>query len=139
MNFVSAARRRRASAPGLALTSMIDVIFLLLIYFIVSSTYTPPEAELTPAIRTERDSAGRAAEFTPQVVDVLPGRDGAVFRVGARTVADARSLAGLLSGLPRDPGVIVRGDNEAPTEGVFAALQACRDAGFEKVTYVPAK
>jgi len=139
MNFVSAARRRRAAAPGLALTSMIDVIFLLLIYFIVSSTYTPPEAELTPAIRTERDAAGRAAELTPQIVEVLPGRDGAVFRLGARTVGDARSLVTLLRELPRDPGVIVRGDNRAPTEGVFAALQACRDAGFDKVTYVPAR
>lgn len=139
MNFVTDARRRRKGAPGLALTSMIDVIFLLLIYFIVSSTYTPPEAELTPAIRTQRDAAGRAAELTPQIVDVLPGREGAVFRLGARTVGDRESLIALLQNLPRDPGVIVRGDNGAPTEGVFAALQACRDAGFDKVTYVPAR
>ena len=118
---------------------MIDVIFLLLIYFVVSSTYTPPESELTPALRTERDAAGRSSDLTPQVVEV--SREGAavVYRVGAQRVTGRAELIALLRTLPRAPGVVVRGSDGATTEGAFGAIQACRDAGFDKVTYVPGR
>ena len=39
--------------------------------------------------------------------------------------------------LPKDGGVFVRPSNEVPVSATAAALQACRDAGFDMVTYVP--
>lgn len=128
----------RSVANRLQVTSMIDVIFLLLIFFMVTTTFSQPEGRLTPGLKEERAGAGRASDFEPQIVDVI--RQGArdVYQLGDRIFADKRSLSKALSELPKDPGVFVRVSNEVSVSSAAAAIQACRDAGFEKVSYVPA-
>ena len=39
--------RRRAKAPALALTSMLDVIFLLLCFFVTASVFSQWESEIS--------------------------------------------------------------------------------------------
>jgi biopolymer transport protein ExbD len=139
MNFKPSASRSRRGLVRLELTSMIDVIFLLLVYFILSTTYQPPESQLAPALRTQSDASGRSSELTPQIVDVgiIGGEPG--FQIGSRVLRSKKALTELLAGLSREGGVVVRGSPAARVEQVAAALQACRDADFAKVTYVPAK
>ncbi len=131
--------RDRKGPLGLQLTSMIDIIFLLLIYFILSTTYEPPESQLTPGLQTQRDASGRSSELTPQVVDVLEIDGTPSFRLGARVMTSQSDLTDLLEQLPKDVGVIVRGAGNVPVHAATDALQAARDAGFVKVTYVPAR
>lgn len=120
------------------LTSLIDVVFLLLIYFMVTSNLTRPEADLPSALKSDRQG-GAAADLTPQVIWVeRDAGDRIVYRLGARLLFDKVSLAAVLKELPREAGVFVRGRSNVPWEAVAAGLQACEDAGFEKVTYVPA-
>lgn len=139
MNLKPTGRFARAGAPRLEVTAMIDIIFLLLIYFILSTTYEPPESQLTPALQVQHDGAGRASELTPQVVEVtmidrLPG-----FRLGSHVIRDQDELTGILRQLPKAQGVIIRGHDAVATEWATSALQAARDAGFVRVTYVPAR
>lgn len=139
MNLKPTGRFARRGAPRLEITAMIDIIFLLLIYFILSTTYDPPESQLTPALQVQRDGAGRASELTPQVVEVtlidrLPG-----FRLGSRVFRNQEELTGVLRQLPKAQGVIIRGHDVVTTEWATSALQAARDAGFSRVTYVPAR
>jgi len=133
------AGRRRPAPTALQITSMIDVIFLLLIYFILSTTYEPPESQLTPALQTQRDASGRSSELTPQIVDVVEIAGVPSFRLGAQVLTEQSELTRLLERLPKDPGVIVRGAGSVPVRSATDALQAARDAGFVKVTYVPAR
>ena len=121
------------------MTPMIDVIFLLLIYFFLSTTYRPPESRLSPALQAERVGGGSGADFTPQIVDValFDGRPG--FQIGMRLVFDRESLTRLLERLPKEGGVFVRGGNDVSASWAIDALQAATDAGFFKVTYVPTK
>mgnify|MGYP001067677273 CR=1 FL=1 len=140
MDFTQSKRSARSRLMGgLQLTSMVDVIFLLLIYFLLTTTYTPPEARLTPALQAERVSGGAAADLEPQVVHVelVDGRPG--FRIGERVLREQSSLRNVLQQLPKDAGVFVRGAHDAPVGFGVAALQAAYDAGFFKVTYVPAR
>lgn len=140
MNFMPAAHRLNRARPGLALLGMIDVIFLLLIYFILTTTYARPEAELTSALQTQREAAGRLSDLTPQVIEVSRSGAGAVrYTVGGRVFESRSALLELLRVLPREAGIVVRGSDRALAEDAFAALQACRDAGFDRVTYVPAR
>ena len=121
------------------LTSLIDCVFLLLIYFMVTSNMSRPETDLASALKSDRQG-GAAADLTPQVIWVERNAEQRiVYRLGARVLFDKSALTAVLRQLPHETGVFVRGRSGVPWEAVAAALQACEDARFEKVTYVPAE
>jgi hypothetical protein len=64
--------------------------------------------------------------------------DGVVFRLGAHALTELSDLRRLLLELPKASGVVVRVANDVPVDAAAAALQTCKDAGFVKVSYVPA-
>lgn len=130
--------QRDSGLGRLPITPMIDIVFLLLIYFMVTSTLTPSESDLASALASERQEGGAAADFEPQIVTVDALDGGAVFRIGDRTVTDQRELTVLLQALPKEGGVFIRGLDRAPIWAIAAAKQAAVDAGFTKRTYVPA-
>lgn len=138
MNFTPHANEARPRAARLPMTTMIDVVFLLLVFFMVTATMTPAESELSSALQVERQSGGRAADLTPQVVQVRMGSEGVEFGVGERRLRTAEELLEVLIRLPKEAGVFVRVSDQAPVDAAVAALQACKDAGFTKVSYVAA-
>lgn len=121
----------------LNLTAMIDVIFLLLIFFLVSTSYTPPESELHPALRAERVGAGAAADLQPQVVEVKLVDGTPAFVLGERYTRDRQEMLRWLQPLPRDAGIFVKASSQLTVDWAAALLQIARDAGFDRVTYVP--
>ena len=124
----------------LNLASMIDVVFLLLIFFFFSSVNAPSESQLTPNIQTQSaDSASRSTDFAPQVVSVTGVEGRPAYRIGSRLIRQRGELLTLLRDLPHEPGVFVKVDDAVPIGFAVGALQCCRDAGFDKVTYVPKK
>lgn len=56
--------------PNLDISSMIDVAFLLLIYFIVTSTLDPKEADLGIQLPTTESSASTAVEIDQMTIEV---------------------------------------------------------------------
>ncbi|TVQ77962.1 MAG: biopolymer transporter ExbD [Phycisphaeraceae bacterium] len=140
MNFVPKEKRRmRSRLLRMEMTPMIDVIFLLLIYFFLTSSYTPPESSLTPALQAERISSGAGADFQPQIVEVALVNGRPVFRLLDQVFSTQEQLQTALSALPKEPGVFIRGSGVSVAGHAVSALQAARDAGFERVTYVPAR
>ena len=137
-------RARRSRRPvdrvTLNLASMIDVTFLLLIYFMVTMVLAKPEDRLNPTLQTRSESAvGPTADFQPQIVDVVRQEQAAVFRLGLEVYADKTSLTAALRRLYIPAGLFVRASGDVPVGAVAAAIQSGRDAGFEQVTYVPAQ
>jgi len=124
--------RKRAQLP---ITPMIDVVFLLLIYFMVTSTITPSESRLESAIQTE-SKGGSGSDMQPQIVYVEL-RTEPVFRVGQRVLRTKAELLAVLEQLPKGGGVFIKVDDLVPVSAAAAAMQASKDAGFTKVTYVP--
>lgn len=141
MRFTRAVRRRRRrEGITLNLASMIDVTFLLLLYFMVTTVLARPEDRLSPSLQTESDSnAGPAADFQPQIVEVRRIQGAPAYRVGSQVVGDAQALTAALRNLHKPSGLFVRVFDDVPVGFAAAALQAGRDAGFEQVTYVPAE
>lgn len=133
------ARSSRAIVEKLPLTALLDVIFFLLLYFIMAGSLTPPESQLAAAITAERRGAGGGGSLSAQVVYVEAGSaERARYRLGARVIEDQQQLAAVLAALPKDPGVVVRASDEAPTWATAGALQAAHDAGFVRISYVGA-
>lgn len=127
-------RSRRLGA--LPLISLIDIVFLLLIYFLVTSDFSQEERRIRSAVQTEGGGV-RAVELQPQIIDVAAEGSGVRFTIGQIVVRDQSSLQQFLERLPREPGVAIRAEPDAPIRGIAMALQAAKDAGFEKRSYVP--
>lgn len=118
---------------------MIDVTFLLLIYFLQTMIVAPDEDQLTPAIQTQdKESTGELQDFQPQIIEVRTISGDFTYRLGSQLFFDAQSLESALRPLPKDTGVFIRVHGDVPAGFAVSALQASHDAGFEKVTYVPA-
>ena len=80
---LSSHKIERESRLELSMTSMIDVVFLLLIFFMVSSSFVKTERDLDSGIKVERQSASQQqSDFEPAIVDVVES-DGS-FRLSAR-------------------------------------------------------
>ena len=138
----TARRRHRRSRPTIAvnLTAMIDVTFLLLLYFLVTTVLAIPEDRLSPALQTRSESAaGPTADFQPQIIDVLLVDGTPAYRLGTEIFADRRSLTKALEALHKPSGLFVNVYDDVPVGAAASAIQAGRDAGFEQVTYVPAE
>lgn len=88
-------------------------------------------------MQQDRKGAGKAADLAPQIVNVELVNGLPVFRIGTRALNSKSDLTEFLKTLPHEAGVFVRGSNLAPVHAIAAVLQATKDAGFTKVTYVP--
>lgn len=130
--------RRRPRSITLNLASMIDVTFLLLMYFMVTMVLAQPEDRLSPSLQTRADSAaGPAADFQPQIVEVLLVDRTPAYRLGTEIFRSKRELLAALHHLHTPAGLFVKVSDGVPVGFAAAAIQAARDAGFEQVTYVP--
>jgi biopolymer transport protein ExbD len=140
MNFLGSQDRRFAiEKVRLPLVALIDVVLFLLLYFVMAGTLAPEETELPAALRTERQAAGPGADLQPQILYVERSAGQTRYRLGERAVSDRPGLEALLKQLPRETGVTVRVSPDVQVQDAVAALQACRNARFEKVSYVAQK
>ncbi len=128
--------RRSAHGPiSLSMTSMIDATFLLLAYFIFTTSAGMQESQLMADVSAAR-SGTAASALSPQIIDVESDANGTLFRIGSREMRARADLAAVLKQLPHEIGVVIRVHAGPNVAAVAAAMQASQDAGFAKVTYV---
>lgn len=123
----------------LPLIALIDVILFILLYFMMAGTLSAEEADLATALRAEKAQAAAAADLLPQTVTVESVGGVVQYRLGERVFANREQLTAVLKQLPREMGVVIKGHGEPPVSAVAAAVQASKDAGFTKVSYVPVR
>jgi biopolymer transport protein ExbD len=135
---LSRTKRTELEIPRLPLVALIDVVFFLLLYFIMAGNLAPIEPNLETALRTDKRSGEASSNLIPQIVSVDATSEGRwVYRLGERTLTDKESLATVLKSLSKQGGVVVRVSGSVPVHAVAGAIQACKDAGFTKISYVP--
>jgi len=117
------------------ITPLIDVVFLLLIFFMVSTTFNR-ESELQ--INLPLASAG-SVELPPELVEIVIAKDGS-FVIAGKQLRDAdastvqKALAAAI-GSERDQPVVLRADGETPHQAVITAMDAARKLGISKLTF----
>jgi biopolymer transport protein ExbD len=123
---------------ALSMTSMIDVVFLLLIFFMTTASFVKTERDLDSTIKVDEKSAAEASDLEPAIVEIVPGGSGFIFRVGSRELTSREELTDVLRAFPNKlDGAFVRVSGGAPFRMAAAAIQACKDADFVAVSYVP--
>lgn len=116
-----------SKSPQLALTSMLDVIFLLLCFFVTVSVFSQWENEISITLPQAK---------TSDEPDRLPGEivvnlfaDGAIKVNGnAMTLADLGERLKKLSRFYPGQAVIIRSDKETKYENLVRLLDTCRDS-----------
>ena len=114
----------------ITLTPLIDVVFLLLIFFMVSTTF---EREAEIAIELPEADA-KAANPEAEAIEVWIDAHGRYFLGGSPLPATgARDLSSALEALvpagPR-PALVINADAATPYQAVITAMDAASRAGF---------
>ena len=114
-------------------------MFLLLVFFLVTSTFLLPERQIASNITVSNEDSARApVDLEPAVVEVMLMSDKPYYKIGAFTTEDERQLIDFLSDfVNKQDGAFVRASDDVPFEITTRAIAACRIGGFETVTYVP--
>jgi len=116
---------------GLELTPMIDVVFLLMIFFLVASKLD--EADRFIDVVLPKASAAKPLTSRPREVLVNVDREGR-FYLGARPI-ELEELRTILVQAAADnvnrQTVIVRADENVAHKFVVAVMNACVEAGIE--------
>ncbi len=137
-------RRLVGSNPlAAAMTPMIDVVFLLLVFFLCTASFEQPEENLAASLVVESKTPGneQAEAIPPELEDVtIVGRSVGGFTTWTvnegRTTGDLGELAALLAQLVAiDRGLPVTIDpgDGVPLGDVVGAYDAARSAGFARV------
>ncbi len=113
-----------------SLTPLIDVVFLLLIFFMLASSFlqTQSIAVLTPAPNPEEVETDR------HVVEVWVLADGTLRLDGEPVAADGLS-DGIRNNLGGDPEAVVSilAENGSAVQPLIAAIEAARNGGAQSI------
>lgn len=128
--------RREQSAPDL--TPLIDVVFLLLIFFILTSTFAQQDHSLVPVDLPEGGSGEGLSDNTS--ITLYLDADGAVTVESAdgelvtiTELADLEELLTILHDEEPDRALYLRGDRDVPYGRVMSLLDLARTVGFRRV------
>jgi biopolymer transport protein ExbD len=115
--------------PSLNLTSMIDVLFLLIIFFMVGTRFTDPERNIGIQIPQVRETGALTEAPSKRVINVM--KDGSI-QMDERPMSLTELTNELTTAHHQYPelGVLVRGDAAGAFQNVASVLAACRQAGI---------
>lgn len=110
---------------GVELTPMIDVVFLLLVFFLVATTFQQLEREMQVSIPKSQSGEAGKGERDPVVVNVL--EDGSIVVHG--NVVDLGQLRAVISRHVAEydkTKAVIRAHSTLPFEQVVGVADACR-------------
>ncbi|MGH7129889.1 MAG: ExbD/TolR family protein [Planctomycetaceae bacterium] len=119
--------------PHLNLTPMIDIVFLLIIFFMVGTQFTDEEQQFTVQLPTVA-TAAEPLTSRPDEISIVVAANGEIQLDG-----EPRSLEQLETGLKArranyaEQGVIIRGAGEGDYQNIMDVLAACDRAGIRNV------
>lgn len=134
MNF---RRHAKPEVYGFQIAPMVDILLVLLVYFIITWNFSLSEKELDVKIPSASHSKETQAYVGQVVVNVKS--DGTIYfnrkEIGSdELVAKLRELARLYP----DQAVILRGDQDAAYKSIINVLDICRQANIWNVAFAAA-
>ena len=121
--------------PDINLTPLIDVVFLLLIFFMVSTTFNR-ESEIVLELP---EAAGELSDTEREVIDITIDAQGRYYvnqnelvNTQAETLKRALKDA---AGERKDPPLVISADGRTPHQAVITAMDAARQLGFLHLTF----
>ena len=126
-------RRKSKQDNGINLTPLIDVVFLLLIFFMVTTTFTKE----TRLLITLTEANGEPAEETAQTLELLVNAEGN-YAVNGQNLIN-REIKTIMAALKDASGgnvempLIITADAQASHQAVVIAMDAAGQLGFSRL------
>jgi biopolymer transport protein ExbD len=125
-------RRKQGDNVALEMTPMIDVVFQLLIFFIVTLKQEDIMANLE-ALRPAPDSSS-SAEENEDPLQILIGKEGLSFNGALVNEAQLeKSLANIYK-RNKDAMILIKSSGDAPHMYLVSALDVCSKVGLTKIS-----
>ena len=132
--------RRHATPqhPGIQLAPLVDVLLLLLIFFLLTWNAARNENELDVKVPKASAAREKSAPIGDVVVNVKA--DGNVV-VNRRTLSgpELTELLKSLVQLNAEQAVVIRGDEAGAYKNIIGVLNICTEAGITNVAFATAK
>jgi len=130
MNF----RHRRDDIPEVNITPLIDIVFLLLIFFMISTTF---KQEFEVGI--ELPKAESESKLVEKILEIGIDKQGNYFLngqklVNTKTNAIKQALQKTAKGNFKLP-VVISADAQTPHQAVIRAMDAAKKLGFTRLTF----
>jgi biopolymer transport protein ExbD len=129
--------RSKADLPGFQIAPMIDVVFLLLCFFMASQIFSQWETSIDIQLPTA--DSGNLPDRLPGEIIINIAPDGAL--IVNRQTLDEASLRALLQRIVRMfPGqpVLIRADKTTPYEHVIRVLNTCKTVDIWNISFATA-
>lgn len=125
--------------PDVNLTPMIDVVFLLLLFFMVSTSFIR-ESSLKVDLP---EAAGQVLAKQEQAIDIIINLNG-IFIINGTTLDNPSSeqLSTYLEeavGNVEDPHIIISADAKAEYQSIVTAMDVAQQLGYERLTLATRK
>ena len=128
-------RTKRDNEPELNLTPLIDVVFLLLIFFMVSTTFDH-QSEVSIELP---ESSGKVADTKQKTIEVSIDHEGRYFinqrRIKDNDISTLIQALKIVRGDEKKPKLIISADKMTPHQYVVRAMDAARQVGLVHLTF----
>lgn len=125
---------RQPPAIGIQLAPMIDILLLLLCFFIISWQFSQSETELNVAVPTAQEGAEPDRMRGEIIINVLAE---GLIRVEGVTV-DPQQLFDKLSKIAKqfeNQPIRIRGDGQVPYQRIVEVIDICQKAGIWNISF----
>lgn len=127
--------RQRPEEVSVNLTPLIDVVFLLLIFFMVSTTFTK-ETQLEIDLPSASGSATEAHER----IEILISAEGE-YRLNSQLLAESSAEAlkealGAAAGVPGETPLVIAADANTPHQLVVTAMDVAGQLGYTRLSII---
>lgn len=122
--------RKQNEEPRIDLTPMVDVVFLLLIFFMISTTFVE-----SPGISIKLpESSAQTVEREPKEIKIYLSQEGDIYHQDKKiSLSDFKSILANYHSAAEQTTVLLLADQESRHGKVVTLMDLARDAGFVKL------
>ncbi len=122
--------RKTSEEPRIDLTPMVDVVFLLLIFFMISTTFVE-----SPGISIKLpEASSQSIEREPQELKIYLSTEGDIYYLDRKiSITDYKGLLFKHQSDAENTTILLLADQESRHGKVVTLMDLARDAGFVKL------